>query len=222
MTTSFPVASTASQSGIRAEHVRFAGVAAMVAAIVHFVYTILLTQVFTVGPDGLFPTGTFAFRVDGIISVGILGLYLVALAGLHARERGSYGRLGLVLALVIGASYAVDMVLWGTMVALATTTIAGIEGGLGIALEVTGFVGMLALLAYAVVLWRRTTVTRIGLAGLAAALPVGVPIAIALEPVASQSSWIVIVALIAAGWFAIGRDLQARPSPEPEATAVAA
>jgi hypothetical protein len=128
----------------------------------------------------------------------------------------------LILALVTGASYAVDMVLWGTMVALATTTTAGIEGGLGIALEVTGFVGMLALLAYAVVLWRRTTVTRIGLAGLAAALPVGVPIAIALEPVASQSSWIVAVALIAAGWFAIGRDLRARPSPEPEATAVAA
>jgi hypothetical protein len=208
MTTHHPIGSTLLERGSTAANVRLAGLAAIVAGVVHFTYLAVLTGFFTVGADGLFPAGTLAFRVDGVVSTLILGLYLAGLVGLHVRERGGYGAIGHGAFAAIAIGYAVTMLLWATMAATGTTTIAGVDGGSLVVMTATMFVLLGGLFAYAVVLWRRTTVTRVGLAALALALPVGLPLSIALEPSLGEWSYLPVVALIAGGWIAVGFDLR--------------
>jgi hypothetical protein len=75
---------------ITAERIRLAGLAAILAGVIHVAYLVLITAVFPIGPDGLFPIGTLAFRLDGLVAVIILGLYLLGLVGLHANKRAAY------------------------------------------------------------------------------------------------------------------------------------
>lgn len=195
------------------EHVQLTGFTALLAGIIHIAYTATIAQLPSVGPDGFFPTGTLAFRIDMLVMAFIIGLYLLGLTELHLRERTSYGRLGQVLAFTTGAAFAAEMLVWATMAATATMTFAGIEDALLLAANLTFFVSGTTLLAYAVVLWHRTNVTRIGITAIAASMPV-VLLGLAIEPTLGAWIWISIL-LFAGGWIAIGLNLRAHPVSEP-------
>jgi vacuolar-type H+-ATPase subunit I/STV1 len=163
--------------------------------------------------------GTSAYAASvayyGLMAVAPLLLLMVGLAGIHAAQRGAYGRLGRVgfpvSILALGLMFA------GNGVEVASLTFRGSESAVGHFAFLIGFLILLigsALVGLAVWRTRRDAPARFGSSLLMGALPLGIFLAVvfgSLVPESDLGFWAAIAIPSGVAWVVLGRAFRDRP-----------
>lgn len=157
------------------------------------------------GPTANVNEGLTIFWVGMIVQALATGLMLYGLYGLHRRYEDQYGRLGLGLAGLFGATLA-----WLTFSMLVTgiATVLEVSTSEGVLLDIEGswfFVNLLAMpiaSLYGIVLWRREVLAPENLV-MAGTFPIGIAVLLVLLVVSDQIGLVFWVPLGLA-WIALG------------------
>jgi hypothetical protein len=156
---------------------------------------------------GRFP-GHPVFRPYNLVIVVIAILLIMGLLGLHARYKGSYGRLGTAGVVVILVGYA--LLFFGSIPAVLFS--ASGSRGLILAGQDLGFIGSLVsgvgAILLGIALWRARAAPRLGAMLLIIALPVGI-IGVILVSAAglADAAGLPLTVLYGGAWILLGNQL---------------
>ncbi len=170
--------------------VRWGGISATIASVMYALTTIL--SLFA--PQEVVFDSFVDYLLEAVFVVALAGT-LVAIAGLHALQRGRYGRLGAAGSLTAFVGYAL------LFVAATATTLAGRE-----TLDAVFPLGVLAVLVGSVLLGAATLRARVLPWWCGVLLIFGFPLSVALDVAVSGAGGIVLGAV----WALVGYALLSR------------